>query len=555
MSQPRTHFPRFIAGVGGLLGLGLLLAGQAVASGLQDLLPGRAMVRSSGTFYPPFQEAGPWVLRGLGVAILLGTSTGLVVGSGVWSHATRWFARLRPMVAIAVLVVAAFVIYSLLAYPHNAFPSNARIHWVDIFFHRNDRFFYVLVKPLHSLFYDQPHLLQGLTGAGNVTLVYALGRRLLSSQWTAVAMAASFLASGLMMTFANGAEDVHINVAVLLFALLLYARRSRLLGLAIFVVTLGRPPFVVMVGAFVLTEVVISALSEEGSRLQSRLRRVLENRFLLQQVGLFAGLFVVWHTALAIAGVNWLFANGRLVDVPHLDFEPIAVGGFTISSMSMTYVLHSLWIFPAATLGANVLVVALFRRLTVDLKRAFIFIWLFVVMTVGIAEWFPMYYFNVRFLAYVFPFVLVGGWLVFGAVPEGQRLVPLRVGAAVLMLASTLAMPSTALETRNRVRESRMSAAFHDRRELRSLVGDASVSMDFGGRADRNYLAYVLRRPLDRIGRAGTNVESLAGVWFVLTSDQFRYQGAEVVWHGTELRLVELSHRESVDAAQRDGQS
>src|SRR5262249_40066081 len=153
----------------------------------------------------------------------------------VWPRRWHWTKRV-DIVAVVVVVLAGAAIYGFFGYPHNAIPTNSRIHWVDIYNIRADEWFYTLVKLPHHLSYNAPYPSQAINGALNVALLYFIGRTFLRRGPLPIVLALTYLGSSLMLAFANTAEDVQLNVAALLFAYLMYLRRSTpWLGIALFI--------------------------------------------------------------------------------------------------------------------------------------------------------------------------------------------------------------------------------------------------------------------------------------------------------------------------------
>jgi hypothetical protein len=154
-----------------------------------------------------------------------------------------------------VVVVGTGFWFGWLGRPHNAFPSNARFHWVDYPIWDSDSFFYAAGRIPHRIFYDFPFLWQGINAAVISLLCYSIGRQLGASRWTSTAMATFPAIAGNVLIYANTAEDVLINFA-LLFGVIAATlkRRPTLLGFALALAVLGRPSFIVLSGCLVAGE-------------------------------------------------------------------------------------------------------------------------------------------------------------------------------------------------------------------------------------------------------------------------------------------------------------
>jgi hypothetical protein len=473
-----------------VLGAVALLAWPAaprVAFHLGRWLPAAAVVRSRGTPFPALPQALPFTLRATAFALLAASVVGCI--ARFWPRRWRWTTRV-DVVAVVLVVLAGAAIYGFFGYPHNAIPTNSRIHWVDIYNIRADSWFYALVKLPHRLFYNEPYALQAINGAVNVALMYLIGRTIFRRGPLPVVLALTYLGSSLMLAFANTAEDVQLNVAALLFAYLMYLRRSTpWLGIALFVVVLGRPQLVYISAVVVAVEFLV----QERREGQGRFRNLFSNRFLLGNVGIAAGIFVAWDVFLTLRHQNWFLHNGRLIDTVLVDLKPLPTDGFTISAFSGAYILHGLWIFPAfLTLGAIVALVRI-RELPNTAKRAL----LFGVFAVGggvlISEAEPLFYFNFRYLAYLFPLLAVAAFTCL-VLPARRRRVFGVAALAALLCFGAATTHWQAFEQRRQMLASPIVGAFADRGHLRSLIGDAPAGTTSASIGDTNYISYLLRR-------------------------------------------------------------
>lgn len=474
----------------------LYAVAHPLARRLGDALPEAATVSSAGTAFPGLAEGLGFGLRGLAIVLVAVAAT--LVTAGIRADGVRWRERrdVLTRVALPLLVMTAAALYGYLGYPHNGFPTNSRIHWVDIYFDRADSFHYTLVKLPHRLFYDAPYLLQAINAAVNVLLAYALGRTLLARRVLALVMAAALVGSSLMSTFADTAEDVQLNVAALLFASLAYARRwTPWLGVSLVLAVMGRPQLVLVWVAVVAAEV-LAVPDGQPRSLGHRLRAARSNRFLLVNLGAATALFLAWHTYLVSRDANWFLHDGKLLDAPFTELAAREIDGFVISRFSGAYLLHALWIFPVVYLVATAMVAGSLRRLPLPSRRFAIFSWTVCLGGILASELEPLSYFNVRYLTYLWPFVMVSAWLVLDT-PLVKRM---GVAAPTVALALSAITPYWQfVDTRERMTRQPVTRAFDDRGELRDLVGGARVATTFELPGVKNYLAYLFKRPIEDI--------------------------------------------------------
>lgn len=521
---------RFVAPAPFAIALGVVILASAdpVARILDSILPPAATVRSVGYPYPGFARAYPFALRILGGA--------MIAAGVVWLVAAR--ARLRPpsaralpTIAVGLFALASFAWIAWLAYPHNAYPDDAHIHWVDIFFGRSDRFFYVLVKPEHWLFYDHPHVAQGLHSALNVLLAAAAGRRLFPGRpWMATAVAGSVAASMLMAVFADGSSDVMLNATLILTVFVLLLDRSKWLGAALFFITLGRPPFVLFAFAVVLTEVLLGV--REGER---GIRAAWRDPYLRWVVLTFAALFAGWHAFLSLRGLNWILANGRLFDAPHFEIDPENVDGYVASRFGGMFFLHAVWLYPISALVGSVYAAVRLRALPLTVRKGFVAAWLFVLMGVVTQEYLVIKGFTIKYLGYYVPLVIVLGWTAL-AVGARPRLRAALAGAAVFMMLAPLAAHPSRLDDRDEFLARPLTQLFYDRQELRAMVDPDRLATTIRSRSDRNYMAYVFRLACGRFLEVEPGQAPPGGA--VVTRSLAGYEEAEVLWRGDDIFLV-----------------
>ena len=491
---PSAIGPGSQAGLGCLamvIGLVLLSSNESIAQVLAQGLPWRAEVASAGTNVPSFADVAPTILWRSGIVMLI---FGILLLLGLVVSVPEWLRRKNVGRITALLVVVGTgVWYGWLSYPHNAFPSNARFHWVDYLTYDSDNFFYAAGRLPHMLFYEIPHVWQGLNASVVAGLCYIIARQLRLSQWNSAAIACVPAVSGNMLLFANTAEDVMINLALLLGVVsALLSRRAILVGVVLALAVVGRPSFIAFIPCLMLAEAIRSF------RATTSLRDV-EWRFLSIAGVAFIVLTLAAQTMFTALGDRYFFVDGRVVDTGIWDNQiPLEVDGFTIFPFSGTYFLHLLWVTPFVSLAAGVIALFVARGRTIAVQTTVYTCGLAVVTHLLIHEAKPTFYYNVRYLTYALPFILFLGW---AAVSD--RRVPRRGGVqaalVALLVLGMFVFPARAIELKGRVEARIDHELLAVKDELRAIVGDRRVLLDYGDRDSRNYVAYVLRGNINSI--------------------------------------------------------
>jgi hypothetical protein len=469
-------------------GIAVAALAEPIATGIAWLLPERAEVTSAGTFFEPFTMIGEDIVRRTGWLVAASGALGLL--------ARRWPPPAEPrrhLLAPAITIVLTGVWYAWLSTPHNAYPSNARIHWVDYLTWDDEDFFYALGRIPHSLFYDVPWLWQGINAALATWLCYLVARRM-NIGWIAATLLSTTVAlSGNLLRFANTAEDVLLNVTLLLLVSYATLRRNGLLtGAALALAILGRPPFIVLGFALAAAELVTTRLRAQPDAGPSPVRYLAQAAAAALAITVAAqALFTVW-------GRRYLLTNGRLVDVPELqDLEPREIDNFTIFPFSGTFVGHLLWTFPVVILIAAGWGLVTARRREPQTATTVYFAAFSVIALLLTLEANPLFYYNVRYVTYLFPLASVMAWSILAPqLTPTRRSSSTHLTLVALLTLAPMSIPSDAIGLKRDL-ESRSEPDLLDiRDDLRTLARDRRVVLDFGGPGSRNYVAYVLRRDI-----------------------------------------------------------
>ncbi len=221
------------------------------------------------------------------------------------------------------------------------FRRMPRFHWVDYITWDTDDYFYSLGRIPHRIFYDAPWMWQSINAAMAVSLCYLIARRMRIGRGLSTALASVIAISGNLLIFANTAEDVLLNVTLVL--LLLYATLRRIgwfVGLALLLLILGRPSFAIIALAIPTAELVVALRHRERPSRQQLM-------FVLSAAVVVALGVLVTQIYFTIAGRRYFLTEGRLVFVPELEgLEQRGVDGFTLSAWSGAYASHLLWVIP-----------------------------------------------------------------------------------------------------------------------------------------------------------------------------------------------------------------
>ena len=167
-----------------------------------------------------------------------------------------------------------------------------------------------------------------------------------------------------------------------------------------------------------------------------------------------------------ILGDRYFFTNGRIIDSgPISNAEPIEIEGFTISAFSGTYLGHGLWVMPLVFMLGAVAAVARAPNLPEPTERLVYFSAVGALVVLAVHESQPLFYYNVRYLTYIWPFVFVLSWCAFATVDRRAVGRPVTAALVVLLLAGAAVVPFDPVEFK-RVTESRVVELLDLRDEL-----------------------------------------------------------------------------------------
>ena len=484
-----------------VVGIALVLLAEQVADVVVRLLPGRARLRSLGTNFESFDDIGADIVARTGW-VLVAACVIAAIARWMMTRGVRFRIDDRRIhLAITSAVVAATAAwYGWLSTPHNAFPSNARFHWVDYITWDSDDYFYALGRIPHRIFYDAPWMWQSINAAIAVVLCYLIARRMGIGRGLSTVLASVIAISGNLLIFANSAEDVLLNVTLML--LLLYASLRRIgwfVGLALLLLILGRPSFAIVAFALPIGELLVSLRHRERPTRQQVV--YVGTAAAVTAVGV-----LVTQIYFTIAGRRYFLTEGRLVYVPELDgVTPREVDGFTLSAWSGAFSMHLLWVIPVFILAGAVAAVIVARRQAFHVESTVYLAVSGAMLLVVVLEANPLLYYNIRYLTYLLPLLMVAGWSLlapgvigFSNTGDARRrvfssAVVMRPFVAATLVLSPIVIPANPVGIKRAIEERDELELLDVNTELRSLAEGRTVYLTFGASSTRNYLSYVLR--------------------------------------------------------------
>lgn len=517
---------RLLAGV---IACGVLLTlfASEFALFFARFLPWRSEVKSAGTFFPAFPNVAPEIIERVGWIMIAAPMVALVLSA---FRGNKFVSnRIVTSLGAGALALGTALWVGWLATPHNGFPSNARIHWVDFQTVRPDRYFYAAKRLPHVLFYEMPPVWQALNAAILVGLCVLIARQLGFSLAASVLLSAIVATSGNFLLFANTAEDVFINLALVLvvIAASLYGR-AVWLGLALAVLLLGRPQFIVIFPAVALAELIVAGRRRKWP---DRARSI----HVATALAVAAAGTAVAQVVFSIVGDRYLFVNGQIIDGGAVE-QSVAreIDGFTIYAFSGTYVTHLLWVLPTITLVLAAVAAVRATHLDREAETTVYFCGVSVVTMLALHEAQPLLYFNIRYLTYLFPFLVVMSWAAVQTVQRDDRVADSRshqwIAPFVFVLAilAPLTIPADAVDTKRRLENRPETELLDVRDELRALAEGRTVFLDFPASSSQNYAAYVLRRGVDTVRLVDDGETPADGLVITLTEEPWE-TGTEVL--------------------------
>jgi hypothetical protein len=247
------------------------------------------------------------------------------------------------------------------------------------------------------------------------------------------------------------------------------------------------------------------------------------------------------------------------VYVPELDgVTPREVDGFTLTAWSGAFATHLLWVIPVFILAGAVAAVVVARRQELHVESTVYLAVSGALLLVVVLESNPLLYYNIRYLTYLLPLLLVASWSLLapgiigpadteahsdsrsegdtgdGGGPAGTAAqvpaVVLRSFVAAALILGPLVIPADPVGIKRAIEQRDELELLEVNTELRELADGRTVYLAFGASSTRNYLSYVLRSSPNDIKLPGESGPGLViarredapiGVEPVLETDSF----------------------------------
>lgn len=492
-----------VLGGAGAFGALLYILAEPAAGLVNDAMPLSGSVRGRGTNYPGLADENglEHQLKWLGAIIPLSFLLAMV-GPSIAKKGSRLLRgyRVNARHVPYLVPILTGLGYLYLAYPPGAYASNARMHWVDQFYGRSDHFLYSLVKIPPRVFYEHPYIYVGLIGAANSLLVVLILKRIGAPIYLQGLGGISFAISSNLLTFANMAEDVQINIfAMLLTLLFIVARRWILVGVGLFLLFLGRPPLVLLAVSLGVVGVVMMVVRRRRGVSEELTDSMRNIAVALAIAGI---LFVLWFGFLSAADSNWMTPpEGPLPST--VSGNPVkSVDGFELHRGSGAYLLHALWVFPVPVVVGAIATIGRITRLSKRTIFNLSVVGTFLVLSMLFLELVPTMYYNVRYLTYYYvPLWLICIIGVNGILhPWAERqtnLIRRAVGAGLIvtLCLAPLAPHSPAFARKEKLKDRPITELHEVQDQLQELGEGSELVTTFGQHTWVNYLSYVFKRP------------------------------------------------------------
>jgi hypothetical protein len=477
----------------------LLYVSPTIVFHLNELLPLSAKVRSAGTYYPAFSDTGGYIRQLYAVPVALYLTFFLLVFIIKYNHVyskIETYVQDNYIIICSILIFIIFATYAYIAYPPNFFPANAYHHWVRNLYDINISRSYTAVFILHYLFYDYPHILQGILGSLIFIVTFFIFNTADLKKLSSIALALSVSFSSHVMNFISISEDTLIIQLLVLICLYFYIKRlNYFTGLSFFLLSLGRPQLVVVVLAFIVVE-----LFYNNKPFLYSFKYIkdffLKNHFISSNLFLFfVLLFFREILAILIPGFygplyNILSSFNKFA----VEVTPIAVDGFTIYKMSLAYFLHFLWIMPSAFFIILVYFLFLSRKKNTPFLDSTILFFLLTLISIILHEIATAFYFNYRYLSYFIPSLTITAiLLIVGNINSRNKICLFFL--LVLISITPIMQNNDSISTKISSSQSELHQLYQYRKFLRRISANDNVYTSFSKRSEIVYLSYVFQKP------------------------------------------------------------
>jgi hypothetical protein len=431
-------------------------------------------VRSNGSFYPSYDtlyEYQDWSFTFIYLAIVI-LFCFLIAKKLI---KTSLHKSLIVLFALSVFGIAAY-----LAIPPHAGLANYRMNWVEASFVPKSEFLcaYFLPNLLHKIFYFYPFLYAGL-----ISLVFCcflqlfLQKELKLEQIYTWMIGALFVFHPYILGWVSGEEDTFFVMTILLITLYAFKHGSNWFFLSTFTLTfLTRNQLVIIPTLLLLMDCFMKGAYQKTIGWKDGFKKFV---VAIIPCGIYMAI-------LSQIDANYYFNMSQDIEV----MKAKKVDEFVITSFSMTFFLHFLWVAP---LGMFI-----FLWLEGKIKKNYsnLIIALIFLFPLLVHEYLSFYYFNIRYLCHylLVPCVLyvVAVLWFFKNSADRKKYWPV----AFLILTITLIQGSPFIKGLFPKNEHQkiFYSLYQKRHEMYELTKDKHILIDVCGLQYKNYIRYLAPR-------------------------------------------------------------
>jgi hypothetical protein len=491
---------------------------------LADFLPTRMLVRSSGTFYPNFKTI--LIFQILHLFYLCIFSLFLLSIS----------VRLTKNAPKFLFVLVGIFVYWF--YASNSFPpivnANFMINKVNFassdvmsgpFIVSRSSTAYPLFVRAANLFYDYQHIFTGICAV----FIFIIVNGIISARFKETSSTTNLIVSfcicfcGALTSFSFGAEDVLFNIIFILLFLYFSVKPNLIMAnLTLVCIYLNRPQLLPALFPLYLYLHISNYISERN------FKKVALGPFI------FLTFLFSWNVILYQFDLNWLVSKSGSFLSAVENFNPIRIEGFTIHRWSMTFYLHSFWIY-------GVVGLLFYPFLYVAAKKQY---WLELSLGLGflincvVHDFLTMFYFNWRYLTYFFPVMVLSSHFVLNKVALRAKYLNFYHIVLALSLFTFYEpfigklnwLPGYSSFTSKY--ETDFENLWNERDQLRKTIGDDSLRCEPDKHICR-MVSYVLIRSYGEVRRRKAD-------YLVISTNKPTPSGSKTIYEGKRIKIVKI---------------
>lgn len=473
-----------------IFSLPLLCIPELMTEKLAQLLPKSFLVKSAGSYYPGFSHPNGFAhqLFRIGMLLIL-TPFVLFLGQLCPKDNLRLSRRLRYSLIIPTTIAVALLYYQL-AMPPMFSPSNARMLWVEpLVFGSKFWSTYPFLCILHRMFYDMPGVLVALSAVALFWSSFLLSRYLRFGWEMSFLAALALILSSPILNFAQVAEGVLSNTALLCFSVYAYLRFGGVVGgIGVFLSSLGRPQFLSLVPAMLLAELIQAVRSSDK---KTSIWNVLRSSSLAPLLLTFAVLYMGWQLFAFSEGFSLFYHYGESSNELLSHSAPRGIEGFEISPFSGAYFGHFWWQLPTVVVLLWAISFVICPRFSAPQMKLLVVSAVIVMCNLTFHEAFPIFYYNIRYLTYYYPLIHLVAFIPIARYLSQHSSVGLLLG--LLFVFASMAPYSTAFEASKRAENSPFVSLYEHRHVLRKWSQGLPIMSTPLDWRTKNYLAYVFQ--------------------------------------------------------------